>query len=79
MSALARTALGRLDDFEPYVMDGPVELEIAFKNYMPAEVMAYLPNVDRVNAHTIRFIGQDMTEISKFIAFTTRYSANITP
>ena len=74
-----RAALGRLDDFEPYVMDGPVELEIAFKNYMPAEVMAYLPNVDRVNAHTIRFIGQDMTEISKFIAFTTRYSANITP
>jgi len=74
-----RAALGRIDDFEPYVMDGPVELEIAFKNYLPAEVMAYLPNVDRVDAHTIRFIGQDMTEISKFIAFTTRYSANISP
>ncbi|MCH1571403.1 MAG: M55 family metallopeptidase, partial [Longimicrobiales bacterium] len=42
-----RAALGRIDDFEPYVMDGPVELEIAFKNYLPAEVMAYLPNVDR--------------------------------
>ncbi len=74
-----RAALGRLDDFDPYVMEGPVELEIAFKNYMPAEVMAYLPNVDRVDAHTIRFVGQDMTEVSKFIAFTTRYSANITP
>ena len=74
-----RAALGRLDDFHPYVMEGPVELEIAFKNYMPAEVMAYLPNVDRVDAHTIRFVGQDMTEVSKFIAFTTRYSANITP
>ena len=74
-----RAALGRIDDYEPYVMDGPVELEIAFKNYLPAEVMAYLPNVDRVDAHTIRFIGQDMTEISKFIAFTTRYSANISP
>jgi D-amino peptidase len=46
---------------------------------MPAEVMAYLPNVERVDAHTVRFIGQDMTEISKFIAFATRYSASISP
>ena len=74
-----RAALGRLDDFEPYVMEGPVELEISFKNYMPAEVMAYLPSVDRVDAHTIRFVGRNMTEISKFIAFTTRYSASISP
>lgn len=74
-----KAALGRLDDFTPYVMDGPVELEISFKNYLPAEVMAYLPNVDRVDAHTIRFVGADMTEISRFIAFTTRYSASISP
>ena len=74
-----RTALGRLDDFQPYTMDGPVELEISFKNYLPAEIMAYLPNVDRVDAHTIRFVGRDMTEISKFIEFTTNYRVNITP
>jgi hypothetical protein len=46
---------------------------------MPAEVMAYLPNVERVDAHTIRFVGQDMTEISKFIEFTTTYRVDITP
>ena len=74
-----RAALGRLDDFEPYTMNGPLELEISFKNYMPAELMAYLPNVDRVDAHTIRFVGHDMTEISKFIEFTTSYSVTITP
>lgn len=74
-----RTALGRLGDFEPYRMRGPIELEITFKNYMPAEVMAYLPIVDRVDAHTIRFIGQDMTEISKFIEFTTQYAVGMTP
>ena len=79
MTDEVRAALGRLDDFEPYTMDGPVELEISFKNYMPAEVMAYLPNVDRVDAHTIRFVGQDMTEVSRFIAFTTRYRVDITP
>ena len=74
-----RAALGRLDDFEPYRMEGPIELEISFKNYMPAELMAYLPNVERVDAHTIRFTGRDMTEISKFIEFTTSYSVGVTP
>ena len=74
-----KAALNRLEDFEPYVMESPIELEISFKNYLPAEVMAYLSNVDRVDAHTIRFMGNDMTEVSKFIAFTTRYAVNITP
>ena len=74
-----RAALGRLDDFRPYTMDGPIELEISFKNYLPAEIMAYLPIVDRVDAHTIRFVGRDMTDISKFIEFTTNFRVNITP
>ena len=74
-----RAALSRVEDFEPYILEAPIELEISFKNYLPAEVMAYLPNVDRVDAHTIRFIGNDMTEVSKFIAFTTRYAVDITP
>ena len=30
-----RAALGRLDDFQPYTMDGPVELEISFKTTCP--------------------------------------------
>ena len=74
-----RAALGRLDDFRPYRMEGPVELEISFKNYMPAELLAYLPNVERVDAHTIRFVGRDMTEVSRFIEFTTSYRVDVTP
>lgn len=74
-----RAALGRLDDFQPYWMEGPVELELSFKNYMPAELLAYLPSVDRVDSHTIRFVGRDMTEVSKFIVFTTNYAIGVTP
>ena len=74
-----RAALARLDDFQPYVLEGPIELEVSFKNYMPAELMSYLPIVERVDAHTIRFVGRDMTEISKFLEFTTSYAVNITP
>lgn len=72
-------ALARLHDFEPYVLDGPVELELTFKNYMPAEVLAYLPSVERVNAHTVRFVGADMREVSMFLEVATGYQANLTP
>jgi D-amino peptidase len=72
-------ALARLDDFEPFVLEGPIALDLTYKNYMPAEVMAYLPNVERVDSHTIRFVGRDMTEISKFIEFAMTYSPSATP
>jgi D-amino peptidase len=74
-----RTALGRLEDFQPYRLQGPLSLEISFKNYMPAEVLAYLPHVDRVDSHTIRFVGQDMTELSRFMEFVTNYRVDLTP
>lgn len=72
-------ALGRLADFEPYRLDGPILVEVTFKNYMPAEVMAYLPIVDRVDAHTIAFTGKDMVEVSMFLEFLTNYSPSLTP
>lgn len=74
-----RAALGRLDDFQPYTMEGPIEVEVSFKNYMPAELLAYLPIVERVDSHTIRFVGRDMTEVSMFLEFTTSYSVGVTP
>ena len=74
-----KAALGRLGDFRPYRLEGPISLEISFKNYMPAEVLAYLPNVERVDSHTILFVGEDMTEISKFIEFVTSYRVDLTP
>lgn len=73
------SALARLDDFEVYRLEGPIEVEVSFKNYLPAELLAYLPIVHRVDSHTIGFTGKDMVEVSKFFGFMTRYSADITP
>lgn len=64
---------------KPYVVRGPITLEMSFKNYRAAELLAYLPIVTRVNAHTIRFVGRDMVEVSKFIEFVNSYEAGITP
>lgn len=74
-----RRALARRGDFQPYRLDGPLELEIGFKNYMPAELLAYLPNVDRVDSHTVRFVAADPVELSRFIEFVMSYGAGITP
>ena len=48
------------------------ELDLARADFLDRDV-------DRVDAHTIRFVGKDMTEISKFIEFTTSYRVDITP
>jgi D-amino peptidase len=72
-------AMNRLDDFRPYGLEGPIALEITFKNYMPAEVLSYLPTVERVDAHTIRWVGADMRQVSMFIEFATSYRADLTP
>jgi D-amino peptidase len=72
-------ALGRLGDFRPYELEGPIRLEISFKNYMPAEVLSMLPNVERVDSHTILFVGTDMSEVSRFIEFATNYRVDLTP
>jgi len=72
-------ALARLDDFEPYRLDGPVTLELSYKNYLPAEILSYLPSVERADAHTIRWTGADMTEVSRFLQVATNYAANRAP
>ena len=75
----AQTSVGRLSDFAPHAIEGSVELEVSFKNYMPAEVLGYLPNVERIDSHSIRFVGADMVEVSKFIEFLTTYRVDLSP
>jgi D-amino peptidase len=63
----------------PLQLTTPITLELTFKNYRPAEVLAFLPNVDRPAARTIRFIGRDMLEIAAFMAFVGNYQPGLSP
>ena len=72
-------AMERIADFEPYVIDTPIRLELTFKNYQPSQILSYLSIVDRVDSHTVGFTGKDMVEVSKFIQFVGAYRADITP
>lgn len=75
----ANAAISRIEDFVPYVLDTPIELELSLKHYRPVELLSYLPNVEKVNSHTIRFVGQDMIEIAKFLRVAVGYRVDLQP
>jgi len=79
IAAGVKAALNRLREFKPYTVKTPVTLEISFKNYMPAEMISYLRSVQRVDSHTIRFIGKDMAEVSDFVDVVDGYSPDLAP
>ena len=73
------TALRRLDDFEPYVLETPITFDLTYKNYRPSQVAAYMPGIERTDAHSIRYVGEDMVEVSHVLRFLTGYQAGLEP
>ncbi len=71
--------LRRRTEMKPYRVNGPVTVDVSFKNYMPAEVLAYLPMFERTDSHSVRFRAKDMAEASAIMEFITEYRADITP
>ena len=74
-----RRGLERRDGRRPYTVRTPVELELRFKNYRPAEVLAWLAGVERVDAHAVRFRARDMVEATRFVAFALNYQPSLEP
>jgi D-amino peptidase len=74
-----KKAIGRINDFKPYKLAAPIQLDVRFKNYRPSEVLSYLSIVERTDAHSIRFTGKDMIEVSKFLEFIVTYDPNLEP
>jgi len=75
----ARRAIAERRARKPFVVTTPVTLDLRFKNYRPAEVLAYLPIVERTDAHAIRFKGKDMVEVSRFLEFVDEYEPGLSP
>ncbi len=73
------SAIGRIDEFEPYVLETPIEVELSLKHYQPVELLGYLPNVERISSHSIRYIAQDMEEVSRFLTFVLNYRVDLQP
>lgn len=74
-----KKAVGRIKDFKPYKLAAPIQLDVRFKNYRPSEMLSYLSIVQRTDAHSIRFMGKDMLEVSKFLEFIMTYEPGLEP
>jgi D-amino peptidase len=74
-----KRALGNRARFRPMPARNPVTLEIQFKNYRPAEILAFLPNVERIDAHSVRFVAKDILEAVRFLSFVTNYEPGLEP
>lgn len=74
-----RAAIERRTSFKPYVLRSPVRLDLTFKSYRPAEMLAYLPIVERTTSHAIRYSGRNMIEVMRFLVFVGSYSAELEP
>lgn len=77
--AKAQAALQGRSAFKPYRLTGPVRLDLTFKSYRPAEVLAYLPIVERTNSHAIRYNGRTILDVMRFLAFVGNYSVELEP
>ena len=74
-----KKAVGRIKDFKPYKLAAPIQLDVRFKNYRPSELLSYLSIVERTDAHSIRFMGKDMLEVSRFLEFIMTYEPGLEP
>jgi D-amino peptidase len=75
----AASAVSRVDEFEPYVLETPIVLELSLKHYQPVELLAYLKNVERIDSHTIRYMADDIIDATKFLTFVLDYSVDLQP
>ncbi len=61
-----KRAVERRKEFKPFLLSRPVRLELTFKRQTEAEIVSYLPNVERPRGNAILFSAPDMIQISRF-------------
>lgn len=71
--------LARRATLKPYKPQGPLVVDVTFKHYLPAEVLAYLPMFERSSAHSVRFRPKDMAEAAAVMQFIGEYRPDLTP
>jgi D-amino peptidase len=74
-----RRGVERRADIPPYRLEAPLRLDVTFKNYRPVELLAYLPVVERLSAHSVRYDAPDILAAMRFLVFAATYSPDLAP
>lgn len=67
-----RAGLKRRRELKPFRIEGPLTLDLTYKNDRAAEMIAYLPSVELIDNHTVRFVGS-IIELSMFMEMVLGY------
>lgn len=67
----AQKGVERRVALEPYIVEKPVMLDLTLRRHISSELLSYLPSVERTGSHSIRFVGEDMIAVSKFMEFAS--------
>lgn len=54
------------DNVSPFVLDGPVTLELRWESPVMSEVVSLMRGAERIDGRTNRFTGGDMIEVAEF-------------
>lgn len=79
INAKAQKAMAKIGKIKPYKLTGPIKFDIRFQGVLPAEVLSYLSTVERLDARTIRYVGTDMVDVSRFFQFVEAFSLGLKP
>jgi D-amino peptidase len=74
-----RQGVERRAQVRPYRLAAPYRLDLGFKNYRAAEILAYLPIVERTSSHGIRYSAGSLPDVARFLAFIGTYAPDIDP
>jgi D-amino peptidase len=74
-----RTGVAQRAQIRPLRWTAPVTLDLSFKHYRAAELLGYLPIVERTSTHSIRYQAATIAEVARFLAFIGGYEPDITP
>jgi D-amino peptidase len=74
---LLKEAFGRALDCRlpsPFVLVGPFKLELEMTTHIAAEMLSYLPYVERNGAFTVSAMFDSVTAVMRFVSFAMLYS-----
>ena len=76
IAAKVAAALARLDAFRPYRLEGPLDLQIEISSRFKAEILGFVPGVERLSSHRIGIEVSDIVAVSRFLNLYLRFNAD---
>ncbi len=72
-------AIEKIKQYNPYKEQTPVTIEVSFKNYRVAELLAYMPGTTRVDSHPVSYQTKDIIDASRYMTFILSYDSGLSP